>query len=135
MRILKVMFLIGLWLCPASSWGRDGRTPSLFDKPLLEKHAPLPRDPANPQFKPLLSCFYYPLFMVKQVDLGEEGAEQLSILYREKGREQPLCRRANAKDEMVINPNEWTGYFKGVRGKFVFSMMRTVRMADRCFPY
>ena len=81
---------------------------------------PLPHDPENPQSKPLLSCFYYPHFMVKQVDIGEKGAQQLSILYREEGRGQPSCQRTNTEDEFVIDQRQWSGYFEGVRGNFVF---------------
>jgi len=92
----------------------------LFDKPLDETHTQLPLDPDNPQSKPVLSCFYYPGFMVKQVDLGDMGAEQLSILPRAKGSAEPQCLRANAKDEIVIGPKEWGGYFEGVKGSFVF---------------
>jgi hypothetical protein len=59
--------------------------------------------------------------MVKQVDLGEKGAEQLSIVpYWMKEDKKPPCVRANATDEMVIGPREWGGYFKGVKGDFVF---------------
>ncbi|MGA3080038.1 MAG: hypothetical protein ABSD44_01500 [Terracidiphilus sp.] len=69
----------------------------------------------------MLSCFYYPNFMVKQVDLGEKGAEQLSILpYWVKDNKEPPCIRANAKDEMVIDSRALLGYFEGVKNDFVF---------------
>ena len=59
--------------------------------------------------------------MVKQVDLGEEGAEQLSILPQlSKDHGQPPCLRANAKDEVLIDSKTWSGYFEGVKGNFVF---------------
>ncbi|MBM7130312.1 hypothetical protein [Dyella mobilis] len=90
----------------------------LFDPPLSEQHQPLPADPLNPQTKPALSCFYYPHLMVKQVDMGEVGAEQLSILFVENGKKPPACRRENARDEKVIG--DWSGYFRGVRAEYVF---------------
>lgn len=120
MRILKIIFVSGLLLGPAFPLASAPVSSPLFDKPLQEKHVPLPKDPDNPQSKPMLSCFYYPHFMVKQVDLGELGAEQLSILPVSKGQAAPPCRRANAKDEMVIDAREWSGYFKGVKNDFVF---------------
>lgn len=120
MRIPKFIFVGGLLLGPAFALATAPVSTSLFDKPLQEKHVPLPKDPDNPQSRPMLSCFYYPHFMVKQVDLGEEGAEQLSILPLSKGQAEPSCRRANAKDEMVIDSRAWSGYFKGVMGNFVF---------------
>jgi hypothetical protein len=119
-RILNIIVLSGFLLGSSVflAWADDAS--SLFDKPLHETHAPLPLDPYNPHSKPLLSCFYYTHFMVKQVDLGEKGAEQLSILpYFAKNHDSP-CLRANAKDEMVIDSKTWNGYFKGVRGDFVF---------------
>ena len=108
------MLLLGL-VC-SSVWAA---TPSLlFDKPLHEKQLPLPPDPGNPQSKPMLSCFYFPHLLVKQIDMGEVGAAQLSMTFVPKGQQEPACRRENAKDEKVINT--WDGYFKGVKGGYVF---------------
>ncbi|MGA9672134.1 MAG: hypothetical protein WBQ94_23175 [Terracidiphilus sp.] len=120
MKVRSLILLIGVILGSAHFLSSAVGPPTHFDTPLLQKHLPLPRDPDNPQSKPLLSCYYYPHFMVKQIDLGEEGAEQLSILHISKGEEQPPCRRTNAKDEMVIDSKAWDGYFEGVKGSFVF---------------
>jgi hypothetical protein len=121
MRVFCILVFSGVLLGSQSPLAWASSNASLFDKPLLEKHVPLPRDPDNPQSKPLLSCFYYPHFMVKQVDLGEEGAEQLSILPQlGKDHGQPPCLRANAKDEVVIDSKTWSGYFEGAKGNFVF---------------
>ena len=120
MRMFRFILLSGVFLGVALIQAWAGSSASLFDKPLHETHTPLPPDPDNPQTKPMLSCFYYPDFMVKQVDLGEKGAEQLSILYRNKDSAEPPCLRANAKDETVIGPKAWSGYFEGVKGRFVF---------------
>ena len=92
---------------------------SLFDKPLKTVRVPLPRDPDNPQSKAELSCAYYPRFVVKQIDLGEEGAYQLSIIPLS-GQEQPACRKDNATNEKVVSADDWTGYFDGVKGNYVF---------------
>jgi hypothetical protein len=88
----------------------------LFDKAVKVVRVPLPRDPQNPQAKARVSCFYYPTIMVKEIDLGEKGAEQLSIVPSAGGA--PACRREMAADEKVIA--EWAGYFKGVKGAYVF---------------
>jgi hypothetical protein len=120
MRLLKAIVLSGLSLCPALSLASAKDSSSLFDKPIREVRTPLPRDPDNPQSKPMLSCFYYSHFMIKQIDLGEIGAQQISILYIQKGHEQPPCRRPNAKDEKVLDPKAWDGYFKGVKGDVIF---------------
>lgn len=120
MPVHRIVILGGVFLGLVVSTAWAGDSPSLFDKPLHETHLLLPRDSNNPHNKPMLSCFYYPNFMVKQIDLGEEGADQLSILHVVKGHAEPPCRRANAKDEMVIDPKTWGGYFEGVKGDFVF---------------
>jgi hypothetical protein len=93
--------------------------PALFDKPTQVARVPLSHDPQNPQAKARVSCFYYPRFMVKEIDLGEQGAEQLSIVPLS-ATTKPGCRRENAADETVIAAGDWTGYFKGVKGDFVF---------------
>jgi hypothetical protein len=56
--------------------------------------------------------------MVKQVDLGEEGADQLSIIPIAGA--QPACARANVASEKVISADDWSGYFDGVKGSYVF---------------
>lgn len=94
-------------------------TPSPFDTPLKILRTPLPKDPDNPQARPKVTCAYYPRFMVKEVDRGEEGAFQLSILPTPGGPGQTTCRRENAPGERVVSPDEWTGYFDGVKGDYV----------------
>jgi hypothetical protein len=91
----------------------DGAASS-FDKPMRVVRVPLPRDPQNPEAKARVSCFYHSSFMVKEIDLGEKGADRLSIV-RSAG---AACRREQAAGETVIG--EWAGYFKGVKGDYVF---------------
>lgn len=120
MRPFHSAILAALLLTTALAAATTPPSPGDYDKPTREVNLPLPPDPDNPHAKPKLSCFYYPNFMVKQVDLGEKGAEQLSILPRTKEIQNPPCRRANAKNEIVIDPKAWSGYFDGVKGSFVF---------------
>jgi hypothetical protein len=89
---------------------------SLFDKPVKVVQVPLPRDPGNPQARPEISCSYYPHFAIKEIDLGEPGAGRLSILST--GRS--TCRRDVARSEKVVSADDWTGYFKGVKGGYIF---------------
>jgi hypothetical protein len=89
---------------------------SLFDKPLRVIHVPLPRDRDNRDAKPEVRCTYYPGFMVKEIDTGEVGSDQLSILRGEDS----LCRKANAANEKVVSSDDWTGYFKGYYRGYVF---------------
>jgi hypothetical protein len=92
--------------------------PSLFDAPLKTVRIALPKDPDNPKAKPKVTCAYYPRFMIKEVDLGEIGAAQLSIQpTADRGTRTP-CRRDNLSGELVVAPDDWTGYFDGVKGDY-----------------
>jgi hypothetical protein len=92
---------------------------SIFDKPLDARVVALPADKDNPQAKPKRSCFYYPDFMVKEIDLGEPGAERLSFTPIASDRKQPNCVADNQR-EVVIKSHEWSGYFDGMKGNFAF---------------
>ena len=120
MHLFRGIVLGGLVVATCLSLAWAGGPSTSFDKPLRENHIPLPPNPDSPGSKPTLSCFYYPGLMVKQIDLGNLGAEQLSIFYLPLGSAEPLCIRDNAKGEMVIDPHTWSGYFEGVKGELVF---------------
>jgi hypothetical protein len=92
----------------------------LFDKPASVAKIPLAPDPLNPQAKPTLSCFFFKAFAVKQIDLGEVGAQQLSVVPLPPGGAPYKCREANAEGEKVADAKDWSGYFKGVKGGYVF---------------
>ena len=111
-RTLVWSFALMLQVCAAAG-GAD-----FFDKPLDKQVVRLPADPDNPQAKPKRSCSYYPGFMVKEVDLGEVGAG-LSITPIFKGGENPHCAAKDA-GEIAIKGDDWSGYFAGVKGDFVF---------------
>src|ERR1700680_313976 len=67
---------------------------SMFETPLATKKLTLP--PTNKDGnKTKLTCSYYPHFMVKQVDEGEVGAAQLSIVPVVAGAPKPACQRKN----------------------------------------
>ena len=109
---------IAVWLVWPASAALAAQ--ALYDKPVKVQRLPLPSDPQNPQAKAQLSCFYFRQFMVKEVDLGELGAEQLSILPIESGHRSPVCQRDNTAGEKVVSPDDWSGYFDGVKGGYVF---------------
>jgi hypothetical protein len=95
-----------------------------FDKPLTKKVVKLRASASNPsgrlqpKTRRKVTCYYYPGFIVKEVDLGEKGAERLSLV--PEGKTAASCVRARTRTEKVINPDEWSGYFKGVKGNLVF---------------
>ena len=90
---------------------------SSFDKPANTQVVKLPADPDNPQAKPKRTCTTYADFMVKEVDLGETGAFELSIAPVHGPL--PNCEKAIAH-EAVIKPDTWSGYFSGAKGEYVF---------------
>jgi hypothetical protein len=92
---------------------------SLYDRPLEIRHVSLKPDSLNPQVKRDVSCFTYPHFVVKQVDLGEVGADRLSIIPAAPGITSP-CRRAKERNEYVIPSDSWSGYFDGVKSDYAF---------------
>src|ERR1700733_15047208 len=69
-----------------------------FDKPAKQAHQPL-AGAATKNPKTGTFCFYFTGFMVKQVDEGEEGAEQLSIVPAADPAKLPPCQRQNLPDE------------------------------------
>jgi hypothetical protein len=98
---------------------RAARASSGFDKPLNVHVVALPTDKDNPQAKPKRSCFYYPDRMVKEVDLGEPGAERLSFTPVGSESQQPKCVADNRR-EIAIKSDDWSGYFDGMKGDFAF---------------
>lgn len=92
----------------------------LFDEPVSSAKIPLAPDPANPQGKPMLSCYFFPGFAVKQIDLGEVGSDQLSIVPLLAGGIPYGCHKENIEGEKAADPKDWSGYYKGVKGRYVF---------------
>ena len=93
--------------------------PAGFDKPLSKKTVELGPSTASPQNRAKVSCYWFAHFMVKEVDLGEKGSSRLAIVHGTK-KSVPDCSRLREKGEIAVNPDDWSGYFKGVKGNLVF---------------
>lgn len=91
----------------------DGDVETPFDQPVAVDNLDLPPSKDNPDAKPAVNCYRYKGFMVKEVDLGEVGAEKLAILP-----ENAKCEREDATEKKVTDPV--AGYFLGVKGNLVF---------------
>lgn len=89
----------------------------VFDPPLETQKRALPASGKAP--KSTLTCSYYAHFMIKQIDAGEIGAAQLSIV-PSRGAHKPACQRANLPGEKVLDAKTWSGYFKGAKGDYAF---------------
>jgi len=93
---------------------------SPFDRPVQTVKVDLGPSPfyrPNDKVRNTLTCYYYPLFVVKELDEGEEGAEWGGIVPIVPGN-QPQCKQDQDKGE--IRPVDWLGYFSGVVGNYVF---------------
>lgn len=89
-----------------------------FDTPLHERVLNLGRSRYNNgQIK--LTCAYFGSFMVKELDLGEEGADWFAIVHTQPGHI-PVCTRVHSAGEKVIQGHDWCGYFQGAKDGYVF---------------
>jgi hypothetical protein len=105
--------ILGLFLLASLSWGQT------FDKPVRKQRVELGKA-ANPlSDRHRVTCYFFPNFMVKEVDMGEVGAERLGIVPvtpQSTGK----CVRTRGKEEIVIPAEQWSGYFMGVKNGYVF---------------
>jgi hypothetical protein len=110
-RMLAAIAMVTLGIVPAQA------ADPVFDPPVDTKTQVFPE--TKDTGKTTLTCNYYPHFMVKQIDEGEVGAFQLSMI-PVAGDVKPPCQRDNLPTEKIVKPDDWSGYFKGVKGDFVF---------------
>ncbi len=90
-----------------------------FDQPLSKKVVDLGRSESSPGRRAKVTCYFFPHFMVKEVDLGEKGSDRLAIVPVVKGKP-TKCTKSQDPVEKVVKADDWAGYFKGVKGNFVF---------------
>jgi len=90
-----------------------------FDAPLKVRTLKLAPDPQNAGAKREVSCFYYRSIVVKQIDLGEVGANRLGLL-PVLSRTATQCRAERDPNEYDLPPETWNGYFKGVKFDYAF---------------
>jgi hypothetical protein len=107
-RVLCVVVALGSLAWPAG-----------FDKPLAKRTVDQGQSQASPQNRTKITCYWFAHFMVKEVDLGEKGASRLAIVHGNR-RSVPDCSRLREKTETAINPDDWSGYFKGVKDNLIF---------------
>jgi hypothetical protein len=89
-----------------------------FDQPVFKKTVDLGASKSSPGARAKVTCYFFPSFMVKEVDMAEKGAFRLAIV---PGKiKDHTCSRLRDEGEKEINPDDWTGYFKGVKGDLVF---------------
>ena len=114
LRMRYFCFLLLLCLLVEPVAARE--TGDFFDKPLSKNVVVLPPDAEFPYGETTVNCYYYDKFMVKEVDRKEKGADKLSVMPIDSAR-MPSCNRTDS-DEIVVK--EWSGYFAGVKNRYVF---------------
>ena len=105
-------------LCSALALGSLSWAGS-FDPPLSKKTVDLGPSPASAESRSKVTCYWFANFMVKEVDFGGKGATRLAIVPGNK-KSLPACSRLRDQGEKVVDPDDWSGYFKGVKGDLVF---------------
>ncbi|CAN7406236.1 hypothetical protein LJR030_004203 [Rhizobium sp. LjRoot30] len=84
-----------------------------FDEPVSEETLELPASDLNPDAKPQVACSRFAAFAVKEVDIGEVGAEKLSLMAPT-----DACT-VDTPGEKIVK-DDAAGYFLGVSGDYVF---------------
>jgi hypothetical protein len=88
--------------------------PQHFDEPLTIDNRPLPKDKDNPDANPVVNCYRFINFMIKEVDLGEVGAESLAVAPSD-----AACERSPGENEKPIK-DDIAGYFFGAKDNLAF---------------
>ena len=84
-----------------------------FDEPVSEETLELPASDLDPDAKPQVACSRFAAFAVKEVDIGEIGAEKLSLIGPADACTVDTLGEKIVKDAVA-------GYFLGVSGDYVF---------------
>jgi hypothetical protein len=116
-----VVALLGVTVVLGNATSGSVAPAESFDKPvrktvvnLARSSYLMPNDPARIQ----LSCFYYPDFMVKELnDPGVKGTQWVAIAPVING-DASACRLAHASIEQFMTKDGW--FFEGVKGLLLF---------------
>src|SRR5260370_38221211 len=84
-----------------------------FDRPVSKRVVNLGKSPHTPGQNAKVSCYYFADFMINEIDMGEKGADRLSITPPAKG-EPPRCGKLTSQTEKTVDAAEWSAYFNGV---------------------
>jgi hypothetical protein len=109
---MAVLLILLSCLCPPGAFARDGQNAPPFDPPLQTKriHAG----------KTEIRCYTFAHVMVKEIDAGEVGDEQISLLPIASATDRPPCQAKNVANERIIPSESWSGYFHGAKDDYVF---------------
>lgn len=106
-------------LCPPSASAREGQNVVPFDRPLQTRRVVVGPSPATHGEKKEVRCYTFAHVMVKEIDAGEIGDEQISLLPVTSPTDHPPCQANNVANEHVIPSQSWSGYFHGAKDDYV----------------
>lgn len=93
-----------------------------FETAIATKRVDLGKSEQRPDFEAYLQCHYFSRVIVKVIDRGQKGADQISFINTLDSKTELPCRVETEADEFVI-PSEgsdgWKGYFMGVKNELV----------------
>jgi hypothetical protein len=131
--LVGTFLLLFLSLVAADSQDRSKAEPDWFDASLKKKTLDFgpsfdkPSD-TSPEWqwsayrraRNTLTCYWFPTVMVKEYDISQMGAEWISFI-AVAASAHPECTQSHIHGEKVFDQGgEWSGYFAGVKGDFVF---------------
>lgn len=118
-RLSAAVILFAAMALPAVSVAQPPSISSgpVFDTPLRESVLNLGPSPYGGHIR--LTCEYFPTFLVKQMDVGSEGAVWFGIVPERAGHP-ALCSKTHPPTEKTISGKEWCGYLQGVKQHYLF---------------
>jgi hypothetical protein len=105
------LLLLPAALCPPGASAREGQNVAPFDRPSQSRRVHAGRQEVR--------CYSFAHVMVKEIDAGEVGDAQISLLPIASPTDHPPCQAKNVANEHVIPSERWSGYFQGAKGDYI----------------
>lgn len=109
---IAILVLLASSLYPSAASAREGQSAPPFDRPLQTRHVRAGELEVR--------CYTYSRVMVKEIDAGEVGDQQISLVPITPPADRPPCQVKNLANEHVIPIESWSGYFHGAKDGYVF---------------
>ena len=115
MRLVRLAIALALLagIGADGAFARNRQSAAPFDRPQQTQRVNLGKSKD-------VRCFTFAHLMVKEIDAGEVGDEQISILPLASPNARPRCQASNAAGESVMPTMNAGSYFLGVKGDYVF---------------
>ena len=99
-------------LCPPGASAREGQNVAPFERPSQSRRVHAGKQEVR--------CYSFAHVMVKEIDAGEVGDAQISLLPIASPTDHPPCQAKNLANERVIPSESWSGYFHGAKDDYIF---------------